>query len=279
MKLRNTFPYPVVNTFLLIFLIVLIYRLFPQISHAIESQPGSHLKDGQLKDAASLASPSAHRDTNKMQHNAQAAAEIENYFIKHYSTKSGPQVETMLSALGAVSGFGCQMAVREAFIKTGKISEKQAFTVFGTQSGEKYYFGDLLNQPIASPKQISVLTLVAGGAVKAGAKPDSLPNTDDIFKHNAQVIGTKEFGLPRIPKEHFPKELPIESLRKTWTDVEAIQKKNHIDPEFLGWMPAQAAQKIIIRYKDKIDPALAVKIVMESAIPMSKVDPDTVIKK
>jgi hypothetical protein len=278
MKFKKSFPYPVVNTFLAIFLMFLLYRLFPQVSHALENQPGNHLKDGQLKDAASLAPPGAHKDINKMQHNTNAALEIENYFINRYTTSSGPQVETMLSALGAVSGFGCQMAIREAFIKTGKVSEQRAFMVVGTKNGEKYYFGDLLNQPIASPKQISVLTLVSGGAVKAGAKPESLPNTDDIFKHTAQVVGTKEFGIPRIPTNHFPKELPIQSLRATWNDIENIQKKNEIDPEFLGWMPAQAAQKIIIKYKDKIDPSLAAKIVMESAIPMSKVDPNTVIK-
>jgi hypothetical protein len=169
------------------------------------------------------------------------------------------------------------MAIREAFIKTGKVPESRAFVVVGAQDGKKYYFGDFLNQPLLNTNQISVWTLVAGGAIKAGATANSLPDMTEILKYNARTVGSQEFGIPQLPKDHFPKELPGLALCSTWHDVEAIQKKYQIDPRFWGWIPAEAAQNVIIHYKNRIEPSLAAKIVMEAALPMSKVDPVTSI--
>jgi len=206
--------------------------------------------------------------------NPQIAAEaIHAYFEKKYSKDKATQLESVLSALGASAGFGTQMAIREGFIKTGKVPAGKAFMVFETKDGSKYFFGDFLNHGLfeAPQGQITVWSLVGGGAQKAGAK--TLPDIIEIVKYNASTIGTPSFGIPRLPKGYQPQELPTQILHNSWNDVQSILVSQHINPTFWGWVPALAAQKLIIQEKDKIEPSVAAKIVMESALPMSKVDP------
>ena len=198
-----------------------------------------------------------------------AASAIQHYFQKRY-----PQhLDSVLSALGATAGFGTQMAIREGFIKPGIVPANQAFVVVNTNEGGNYFFGDFLNQGLfeSKDKRITVWSLVGGGAKKAGAT--ALPDIVEIVQYNASSLGTPAFGLPRVPKDHETKELPSLVLRKTWVDVQGILEAQHINPIMWGWVPAMAAQKLIIQNKDKIDPSLAAKIVMESALPMSKMNP------
>lgn len=222
-------------------------------------------------------------DTTQEMNNANQGTEaavtaVTDFFVQRYSDANGIHLESVISALGATAGFGTQIAIREAFIKTGKISEKAAFVVITTKDGNRYYFGDLLNEGLLGDvpkKQISVWGLIAGGAQAAGAT--SLPDIQEIARHNAAVLGSAEFGVPRLPEGHVLKELPLEVLRQTWPSVRSILEKNQPDPRFWGWIPALAIQKILIHRKDSIDPFLAATIAMEAAIPMSKLDPETVI--
>lgn len=207
-----------------------------------------------------------------------AAAALEDFFNRRYTGDKGIHLESVLSAIGASAGFGTQMAIREAYIKPGKITEKQAFVVVGTNDGKKYYYGDPLNKLLfeAPTGSNTVWGIVSGGAKYVGAR--ELPDIKEIVGYNAKTLGTPAFGIPRHPKGHEPREAPLEALQNTWPEVRAILDKHQIEPQLLGWVYAVAAQKVIIQKSKKIDPALAAKIVMESALPMSKVDPDTVIK-
>ena len=73
-----------------------------------------------------------------------------------------------MGAVGALAGFAAQMAIREDFIKSGKIAADKAFNVVATQDGSTYYFGDLLNEGLVATRQgnYSVGTLVAGVTAK-----------------------------------------------------------------------------------------------------------------
>lgn len=209
-----------------------------------------------------------------------AAAAIEDFFNRRYTDHNAIHLESVLSAIGASAGFGSQMAIREGYIQTGQVSEKQAFVVVGTAGGQKYYYGDAINQLLfehRSNQKNTVWDVVSGGAQYT--KACQLPDIIEIVKYNAKTLGTPTFGIPRLPKGHEPKEVPMEVLRKTWPQIRTILAEHHIQPRLLGWVTSIAAQKVIIQKSNKIDPSLAAKIVMESALPMSKVDPETVIVK
>ncbi len=173
---------------------------------------------------------------------------------------------TLLSALGACAGFGCQMAVR-AGVREGKIPAKGAFVVATTKDGENYYLGDQINQPLLEAR-ISVWGLVGAAAQKAGAT--TLPDIHDIVRHVVGRIGWPEFGTLRVAAADQPFEKPIESLKRLWAPSQA--RLAGADPLFQGWHFAYAAQLFILQTK-VIDPKIEAQIVMESAVAMSMIDP------
>ncbi len=79
-------------------------------------------------------------------------------------------------------------------------------------------------------------------------------------------------ALPRYLHQPL---LPAESLGY-WSSTRNLQILYRVEPIHWGWTYALAAQKLIIQSKDILDPALGAKIVMEAAVPMSKLNPERV---
>ena len=184
----------------------------------------------------------------------------------------GIHVETLLSNLGALAGFGCQMGIRESLIIRGDLKEEKAFMLVETKNNIKLYFGDLTNELLLEGK-MSVFSLVCGGAHRAGAK--KFPDVHEIAGYYARAVGLPEYFMSRLPKQHQPRMYPITALGY-WFATRELQVIWRVEPLHWGWNYALAAQKLIIEAKDVIDPEMAARIVMEAAIPMSKVDPDRV---
>ena len=189
------------------------------------------------------------------------------------------QPESVLCALGALAGYAAQQAIREALVKTGKLALDQAFVVIETRSGEVFFFGDLLNAVLVSKDgaqnaesgHASIWKIVSSAGYEAGAL--NLPDVTDIIKHCAATVGGQDFGIPRIPDAHMPEIMPREALSRFW---HATRRKLAVT-EPMSWPLhlALAAHKQIVDLKDAIRPDIAVRIVMEAAVPMSKIDPVT----
>jgi hypothetical protein len=203
-----------------------------------------------------------------------AANEINEMLAVKYRKSDGTNdYASIYNALGAFSGFGIQMAIREALVNPGKMPEDKAFVVVKTKDGKIYYFGELLNGGLfgTPASKISVWSLIGAAAHTAGAK--RLPDIHEMASHTAKVLGTKDFGIPRVPKEFQPRETPYDVLRSDWTAMQELLVRHCVEPQFWGWTFAQAAQYLILRSKDAFDPAVAATIAMEAAISMSKIDP------
>lgn len=214
--------------------------------------------------------------TNKQYDSQKVASELVEMVFAELADAKGVQVETALATLGALAGFSAQMALREAVIKTGKMPEDKAFTIVKTKDGKTYYFGELLNEGLFAnkPGALSFYSLVGGAAQQSGAK--ELPNVQDIAAHVARTVGSDSFGIPRLPPGHMPKKPTIELLDKFWNPVRNFLVVNVQAPLHWPLVIGLAAQKVIVMAKGAIDPAIAARIVMETAIPMAKVDPATV---
>lgn len=183
--------------------------------------------------------------------------------------KGRVHVETMLSALGALAGFGCQMAVRAA-VKAGRLNPDGALVEVTTNDGGTYYFGDQINQPLLEAP-ISVWKLIAGAAQHAGAR--ELPDIIEIVKHVSATVGGGGFGVLTVDTKNQPHEAPIEALKTHWQSAYTLIRSLSGDPIMTGWYFAGAAQSVIVDVRQVIDPALSCRIVMEAAVAMSKVDP------
>ena len=96
----------------------------------------------------------------------------------------------------------------------------------------------------------------------------------NLFRHCEETAGTSQFGLPRLPDDHLPGILPRAALERFWPEARLFLAL----AEPLTWPlhMAHAAHKLMLAMKGSITPDLALKIVMEAAVPMSRVDPTTV---
>jgi len=184
---------------------------------------------------------------------------------------------SVFNALGALAGFGCQSAVREGFIKPGLIPEDKAFITIRTKDGGCYFFGDLLNILLLGNAQncFSVWSLVAGAAQHVGTT--DFFDIQEIATHNAKNVGTEEFGIPKEIEKYEITEKPLDILKRDWPTMQELLHTYAVNPKNWGESFALAAQYLILKNEGDIVPVPAVRIIMEAAMPMPKIDPDLLV--
>jgi hypothetical protein len=196
-----------------------------------------------------------------------AGKEVFARLTKALKGEQGVRAESLFCALGAIAGHACQAAVRAQSIAAGQPPESN-FTVIKTKDGGLYYFGDALNALLAENIH-SIWSLAAGAAQTTGAK--SLPDVNEIFKHNAEVLGTAQFGIPRVPYEQSPGRAPIDFATVFWPQFQPLVEQLAGTPKQWSLAIGFAIQEAIAANQQIVAPELAVKIVMESAIPVSRI--------
>lgn len=186
-------------------------------------------------------------------------------------------LETILTGIGALAGFAAQMSVRKAIIEPQKLDPNEIMPEVVTTNGEKYYFSDTLNwivfENLARPPY-SIWAYVMDAVPQPSRA--ALPDTEDIVGYAARTIGTPRFGVPRLPAEHAPRKTPRAGLVGHWADVLRALQASARTPSDWPYDLACAARWQMLNGRDRLALPLAAKIVMEAAIPMSKVDPATV---
>jgi hypothetical protein len=96
-------------------------------------------------------------------------------------------------------------------------------------------------------------------------------------RNAARTVGTRRFGVPRLPVEHMPKLMPRAALDEHWRMVREELIASARGPSQWPYDLAVAAQWQMVTSRGTLALPLAASIVMEAAIPMSKVDPRMVI--
>jgi hypothetical protein len=195
--------------------------------------------------------------------------ELTQRLIKSLRDENGVHIETLLTVLGSLAGFSCQMSVREELAQSDKQVKAEPFMVVAGADGKNYYFGDALNRPLAE-SQWSIWALCAGAAQHMGCT--ELPDINDIFRHVSETVGGERFGVPRVAEAHQPNDLPINLVRTIWPNTLPFVAEFCDRPVQWPVLLGIAIQQAMYLGKGIIDPGLAVSIVMESAVPMSKVD-------
>lgn len=197
------------------------------------------------------------------------AKEIFNSLLKAGKDSRGVHIETFMCALGALAGYSCQAGLRKEFIEIKGLSEKQVFTVIQAKNGKRYFYGDLINKPLLED-QYSVWSLAAGIVQHMGVNIDF--DVIEILKYVAATVGTENYGIPRIPKGHSPADIPINFVKVFWPLFLPRIEKYCASPREWPVLFGFAIQDGLNQGKDVISPSLALKIVMESAVPMAKVE-------
>ena len=185
--------------------------------------------------------------------------------------------ETILTEIGALAGFAAQRSIRKSIIEPQQLDPNEILAEVVTRNGEKYYFSDTLNwilfENVTQPP-FSIWAYLLD--VVPQADRSSLPEVADIVGYAARTVGTGHFGVPRLPPEHMPHRSPRAALQEHWPLVqEEFAGSGRAAAEW-PYDLAYAARWQMLTSRDRLALPLAAKIVMEAAIPMSKVDPATV---
>ena len=143
-----------------------------------------------------------------------------------------------------------------------------------TKNGEKFYFSDLLNwilfENVTQPPY-SIWAYVM--AAVPDAEPSAVAGPLEIVSNAARTIGTRRYGVPRLPAGHVPLMQPRAALDAHWREVArgarcvSARSRGMALRSRLGGAVADAHKPRHARA------AARSPIVMEAAIPMSKVDP------
>ena len=227
-----------------------------------------------------------------------AIIDMRHFLFEALKDSRGVHVETLLTVAGALAGFSAQYAIRETIVKTGKLPEHGvgtdfnggAFVEIRTDDGSVYYFGDILNSylvptplnnPDFGPGNHCLFNIVGGAVVAAGGRILSQADYSEIFRRTASTIGTPQFGIPMLPNNHSAAMSPVQALKASWPTAKTILTRS--DPRFFDGVAlksqycpvvlAVVINGLVQQAKATLDPSLAMRIVFEAAIPMSKINP------
>lgn len=194
--------------------------------------------------------------------------EIFKRLLEGMKDDQGVHVESLLCALGSLAGYSCQAYLRALAAEKG-LDETVALHTMEVTDGRKYFFGDLLNQPLVESKY-SIWSLAAGAAQQNGCT--KFPDIKSILAHVIDTLGTDAFGVPRYPGDRRAGDIPINYLKALWPVLFPVVKMFCKEPDEWPILFGIAIQEALDAGKNIVSQDNALQIVMEAAIPMSKVD-------
>jgi hypothetical protein len=174
---------------------------------------------------------------------------------------------SLLCALGAVAGHACQASVRAQAVAAGK-GPDSPFRAIEGEDGRTYLSGNAITRALVE-ERMSLWNLAVAAARHNGAR--SLPDLEEILEYNDSVVGTRKFGLPRLPVDHPVSGSPAGFAKQSWPAVQASLNELAPDPKLWPIAAGLAVQEAIADTKQIVSPEIAVRIVMESAIPVSRI--------
>lgn len=212
-----------------------------------------------------------------------ATAEVGGYILASYRDKKTGELSaaTGVSALGALAGIFAQIQAR-AMLMSGAIPQTAStLTEVTTISGAHYYFGDAINLCLMDgTRERPSFWNLAGGVAKDSKIADKI-DVIEIARHTTKEVGSAKFGQPRIDKRYKLNEPPLAAVKAhgPWLLVRFLElnlNPSQLMPVF-GSVAQSFAQFAAGEIKEvRVDQAMKrvdiVRLYMESAIPMSKLD-------
>ena len=196
---------------------------------------------------------------------------------KHIRQWGHIHAETILTELGALAGFAAQVSIRKSVIEPQGLDPGTVLVEAVTKNDERYYFSDLLNLILfenVSKPPYSIWTYLTDDLPEDAQL--RLPDVAEIVSRAARTIGQNAFGVPHLPAAHMPRRLPRAALNEHWSLVQHELVLSKRDPSEWPYDLAFAARWQMLTNAGVLALPLAVTIVMEAAVPMSKIDPRTV---
>lgn len=110
-----------------------------------------------------------------------------------------------------------------------------------------------------------------GGDTAQSLGVAELPLPASLVAQSAMQFGHASFGEPAWPLGHRAGDTPFNYLQALWTPFRRIADRH--GAHALDWpvIGALALQRAILASAQALEPALALRLVLETAVPMSRV--------
>ena len=190
------------------------------------------------------------------------AEEVSRRLLQAMATDKGVHVESLLAVCGALAGHACQASLRARSRAAGQL-EPEGLHVVGTQNGSSFLVGEGLAQGLFQDRY-STWGLAAAAAQQAGCRV--LPDPMELWRHGMDSLGQEAFGVPQVPRHHQPSADSLQSLPSLWPALLPLVRRFCPEPAEWPILFGLLAQKAITMGREVIDPCLALRIVMDTAI-------------
>lgn len=212
-----------------------------------------------------------------------AIAQVGGYLLTQYRDADGVlHAANAVSALGAWAGMFAQLQARALFAAGVIPQSNTAMLEVKTNDGQIYFFGDAINACLFEQNEtfLSFWNLAASVAndPDVAAKVDVL----EMAKRTAQTIGGPMFGLPKVDPAYGLSERPIDALRAHGPALQRFLVELKLESAKLMLVFGAVAQHFAVfaageapdmRVSAPMKRLDIVRLYMESAMPMSKMDP------
>lgn len=216
----------------------------------------------------------------------QAIAHLGGYILMQYRDARGTlRAPNAVSALGALAGIFAQVQAR-ALLMTGVIPQTDSTLLeVKTKDGQRFFFGDAINACVmeGNDDYLSFWNLAASAAKdpQVAQKIDVL----EMARRTAKAAGGPLYGEPRVDAAIRPSERPIDAVRRHGPILKQHFLDIELDPAKLMLVFGATAQHFAAfaagEFEDtRVDVPMKrldiVRLYMEAAVPMSKLDTSTV---
>ena len=187
-----------------------------------------------------------------------------------HGEKRERRAQTALGVMASLAGFSCLSSVYLKY-ERGEISpDENGFRIAVTDTGRRAFFGSLIEDALLE-EEMSVWRMVEAQAKTLGAV--RLPDPREILRFVQANYADKNYGLPRLPEAHMPRDLPSNFVRYLMPSYLPMLQKYDPNPDCFKTSFGYAIQSLMAESCEDIDPATAAKLVMECAVPMASLDP------
>ena len=169
--------------------------------------------------------------------------------------------ESVISAMGCVAGYSCQADVRSEFLLSGGNDESAVYDIYSDKHDRHYYFGELTDRLLIG-EGLSLWAMISRAS-------NALPDIDEIMRYVSSAAGSEKFGVLR---NCTVGENMFSYLKNLWQPMSELSIP-YCDAGELHIVFGAAVTKLIKALSAQgADPKEAVRIAMESAVSMSRVD-------
>ena len=165
-----------------------------------------------------------------------------------------------------LAGYSCQAAVMETQIIRDKKAFNEVFHLIVSPSGDKFIFGDAINDYLFGNKH-SVWNMLKG-MYKYMYPKIGIPAVSPIIKKVTANIVNPDY---KVCGEHTPNALS-EMYALIWKNIYPKMRNYCPNPEEWPVLYSMVLQKAFAQTKGMLDPHIAISFMMEAAIFASKAD-------